>query len=186
MARNAFSILLWGCVFLLSVTARSPVLLAPRSSKTPAPISIPASQNFEGNDGPWSTFTLQIGTPPQVVTVMVSTAGYQTWAVVPEGCPAPPAEPANCAQLRGGLLKVNESSTWTPNKITVNGTFNLGLEQNLGYTGHGLYGYDTVALGWQGVSSDSDLISIYATPRDCEALHGGRLFIPRCFATLQS
>ena len=120
---------------------------------TSAPIIVSPSQQFEGNDGPWSTFTIQIGTPAQDVSVMVSTAGYQTWAVVPQGCPS--TEPANCAQLRGRLLNVSDSTTWVQNNISSNGTFALGLEENLGYSANGLYGFDTVALGWQGSSPPS-------------------------------
>lgn len=139
--------------------------LAARASTVPAPIVIPPSQNFEGNDGPWSTFTLRIGSPAQDVNVMVSTAGYQTWAVVPQGCPS--SEPADCAKLRGGLYNYNESSTWAHNNVTSIGTFTLGLEENLGYTGNGLYGYDTVALGWQGSngpSLDQQIVAGIATP----------------------
>ncbi|KAL8900765.1 MAG: hypothetical protein Q9207_005536 [Kuettlingeria erythrocarpa] len=34
-------------------------------------------------------------------------------------------------------------------------TFTLGLETNLGYSGNGRYGYDTVALGWEGSGGPS-------------------------------
>ena len=34
--------------------------------------------------------------------------------------------------------------------MTSKGIFLLNLEENLGYSGNGEYGYDTVALGWQG------------------------------------
>ena len=132
---------------------------------TPAPVVIPASQNFEGNDGPWSTFTLQIGTPAQDVNVLVSTTGYQTWAVIPQGCPS--SGLANCAKLRGGLFNANESTSWAQNNVTSNGTFTLGLEENLGYTGNGLFGYDTVGLGFQGSngpSLDQQIVAGIATP----------------------
>ena len=165
-SRDTFSMFL--CIFLFwnSANARTPSQLVPRTSNaSAAPIVVPASQNFEGNDGPWSTFTLQIGTPAQDVTVLISTTGYQTWAVVPQGCPS--AEPANCAQLRGGLLSVNDSSTWVQNNVSANGTLTLGLEENLGYTGNGLFGYDTVALGWQGSngpSLDQQIVAGIADP----------------------
>ena len=122
--------------------------LSPRATTVPAPIVIPASQEFEGNDGPWSSFTLRLGTPEQNVNVMISTASYQTWAVVPQGCIS--SDPSSCGKLRGGEFNYNQSSTWTQNNVTTNGTFTLGLELNLDYSGNGLYGYDTVALGWQG------------------------------------
>ena len=79
---------------------------------------------------------------------MVSTASYQTWAVVPETCAR--SQSSNCASLLGGEFDYNKSTTWKLNTVNPNGTFALGLETNLGYDENGLYGYDTIALGWQG------------------------------------
>ncbi|KAI4265003.1 MAG: hypothetical protein L6R38_009717 [Xanthoria sp. 2 TBL-2021] len=129
----------------------------------PKPVVIPASQNFEGNDGSWSTFALQIGTPAQVVNVLISTAGYQTWAVAPQGCSSSdPRKPADCEQLRGGMFNKTQSTTWAPNTLVLDGSsrnatdgFTLGLENNLGYSGEGQYGFDTVTLGWQGSGGPS-------------------------------
>ena len=120
---------------------------------SPAPIAIPPSQDFDGNDGPWSSFYLQIGTPPQDVKVLVSTAAYQTWVVRPEGCIA--SDPPNCATSRGGEFIPSQSSTWNYNNASVNGTFTLELETNLDYSGNGDYGYDTVVLGFQGSDGPS-------------------------------
>jgi hypothetical protein len=97
----------------------------------------------EGNDGPWSTFTVQVGTPAQDVRVLISTAGTATWVVVPEGCVA--GGPSNCSDLRGSEFNPNASSTWEFNNY-----YELEMESNLGYTGSGEFGYDTVGLGWQG------------------------------------
>lgn len=138
--------------------------LLSRSSKSLAPIVIPASQNFEGNDGPWSSFTLQIGTPAQDVNVLRSTAGYQTWAVVLEGCT--PSDPPSCAILQGGEFLTNRSTTWTRNNVTTNGTFTLGLELNFDYSVIGWFGYDIIGLGWQGSngpSLDQQIIAGIAT-----------------------
>ena len=147
--------------------------LGTRDVNVSAPIVVSPSQNFEGNDGPWSTFTLQLGTPAQNVNVMISTAGYQTWAVVSQGCPFP--EQADCAKSRGGVFNANESSTWVQNNVTTNGTFTLGLEENLGYTGNGLFGYDTVALGWQGSNGptlNQQIIAGIATPQFYTGIFG--------------
>ena len=136
-----------------------------RAINTSTPIVVPASQNFEGNDGPWSTFTLQVGTPAQDVRVMVSTQHWQTLVVNPLGCGG--GEPENCADLRGGLFNQNDSTTWVQNRVSANGTFEIGVEQNLGYTGNGLYGSDTVALGWQGSNGPSlgqQVVGSIATP----------------------
>ena len=118
------------------------------ASPLPAPISIQPTREFDGNDGPWSSFPIQIGTPPQLVKVLPSTVGSQTWAVLPEGCIQ--SDPANCTVARGGVFQPNSSSTWAQNTDTANGLFPLLLDNNIGYTGNGLYGYDTVALGGQG------------------------------------
>ena len=122
-------------------------------SSSPAPMIIPPSQDFDGNDGPWSSFYLEIGSPAQDVKVLISTAGFQTWAVVPQGCVA--SDPPNCATLRGGQFLPSQSSTWRYNNASVNGTFTLGLETNLGYSGNGDFGYDTVVLGYQGSNGPS-------------------------------
>lgn len=145
--------LLWLSSWLLwpLATAHNIRELSPRAATTvPAPIVFPPSQEFQGNDGPWSTFTLRLGTPEQDVNVMVSTASYQTWAVIPEGCTLD--DPSNCKDLRGGEFNYNDSSTWVQNNVTENGLFALNLEINLGYgpDGNGLFGYDTVGLSWMG------------------------------------
>ena len=133
-------------------TAQYTPQLASRSTNTtvPAPVVFPPSQEFEGNDGPWSSFTVRLGTPPQNVNLMVSTASYQTWAVIPQGCTS--SDPSNCASLRGGEYNYNDSTTWVQNNVTENATLSLNIEQNLGYGGDGggLYGYDTIALSWLG------------------------------------
>ena len=118
-----------------------------RTQSVPAPISIPPTQTFDGNDGPWSSFPIQIGTPPQTVKILPSTKGSQTWAVLPEGCIQ--SDPANCTTARGGVYQPNSSSTWNQNQGASGGLFPLLLETNLDDTGIGLYGYDTVVLGGQ-------------------------------------
>ena len=123
------------------------------NTKRPAPVAVPASQEFDGNDGPWSSFTVQVGTPPQDVKVLISTASYQTLVVAPEGCTS--SDPPNCASSRGGEFVSSLSSTWRINNITANGTFTLELENNLGYSGNGDYGFDTVGTGWQGSGTPS-------------------------------
>lgn len=126
----------------------------PRGLSLPAPIVIPASQDFDGNDGPWSSFALRVGTPAQTVKVMISTAGSQTWVVLPEGCTS--LDPPDCLTSRGGEFYTNRSSTWRKNNVTSNGIFSLGLESNLGSIGNnGKFGYDTVRLGWQGSGGPS-------------------------------
>ena len=167
MAKTEWLILLFHTFLLLGkASARATQQLATRASTVPAPVVIPPSQKYEGNDGPWSTFQFNIGTPAQTVDVLVSTASYQTWVVVPQGCP--PSGPANCATLRGGLFNYNQSTSWVPNNVTVNSTYALGLEKNLGYSGdNGLYGYDTLTLGLPGdnvPTLEQQIVAGIATP----------------------
>ncbi|TVY22268.1 hypothetical protein LHYA1_G009079 [Lachnellula hyalina] len=103
----------------------------PRSLEAAAtPLVVPPSQSWDGNDGPWSSFFLRVGTPPQSVRVMVSTASNQP---------------------RGALFQINGSSSYyVPSWIHNNspeGIFSLGIDTNLGYSGNGVYGYDNVSLG---------------------------------------
>lgn len=119
--------------------------LAPRETTLPAPYIVPPSQQWDGNDGSWSTFSINVGSPGQDFRVLISTSGSAIFLPVPAGCSS--ADPANCASLRGvqpfngapGLgFQVNESSTI--------GLYTLDLEARLNYKGNGLYGYDRVGL----------------------------------------
>lgn len=117
---------------------------AAASVQLPAPISVAASGEFNGNDGPWSTFSINVGTPPQAVKVLISIVSSQTWVVAPEGCTR--NDLANCSISRGGVFQPNSSSTWIQNQDTANGLYPLTLETNLNRTGNGLYGTDTISL----------------------------------------
>lgn len=120
--------------------------LVPRDTTNvtvPAPISINPAQNWEGIDGAWNTFTVQVGTPAQTVRLLISTASQQTWVVAPRGCED--VTISDCADNRGGIFYSNESSTWDPE-----GRFSLWIESNLGYEGDADYGFDAVTLGGQG------------------------------------
>ncbi|OCK83868.1 acid protease [Lepidopterella palustris CBS 459.81] len=117
----------------------------------PAPFVFSPSQAWDGNDGSWSTFIIRVGTPEQDFRVLISTAGQETWVPVPEGCIA--SDPSNCGSLRGVYpfngaqssgFQYNQSSTW---KLI--GLYDLILENQLNYTGNGLYGLDNVGLELQ-------------------------------------
>ena len=119
-----------------------------RIDQLPTPAMIAVSQDFGGPDGPWSSFAIQVGTPVQTVKVLISTANDQTWVVLPQGCT--PKDPSNCEISRGGFFHSEQSHSWIQN-----GTFSFGLESNLGYDSRAEYGFDTVALGWQGSDGPS-------------------------------
>lgn len=121
-------------------------------TSTPEPYEVPPSQEWDGNDGSWSTFKISIGTPAQEFRVLASTQSGQTLVVVPDGCIAG-IDRSDCAESRGaqvfnsgqspGFL-TNISSTW--DRI---GQYDIDLEERLGpnYTSRGIFGYDQVILG---------------------------------------
>lgn len=109
----------------------------------PAPISIAPSQYWEGIDGPWSSFAMQVGTPAQNIRVFAATSAPITWTIAAGGCP--PGYVDDCESSRGSFFLTNESLTWVPNSM-----FSLGLEQNLDMDTTGNAGFDTVTLDWQG------------------------------------
>ena len=115
----------------------------------------------DGVDGLWSSFALRAGSPEQTLRVFISTAGTSLWAVSPQGCPKEDP-PENCADSRGGLFNSNQSQTW--NGLGING---LGPnEVNLGYNDSGLYGTDTLSLGFNSASGgptvDSQVVAAFA------------------------
>ena len=96
----------------------------------------------DGDDGPWSSFTIQVGTPIQDVRVFVSNEISTTWVVESQGCTV---GDTTCLNGRGILFNPNSSSTWSEY-----GFYALGAEQNLGSSSNARYGNDTVGLGIQG------------------------------------
>ncbi|KAL8784329.1 MAG: hypothetical protein Q9213_004038 [Squamulea squamosa] len=92
--------------------------------------------------------SLRIGNPPQFVRVLISTTCPQPWAVDPLGCT--PQDPVNCASNRGGFFNNNHSTTWQQQ-----GFYELDQEQNLGYTGNGDFGLDSITLGYPGSGSSA-------------------------------
>ncbi|RDW65184.1 hypothetical protein BP5796_09876 [Coleophoma crateriformis] len=129
------------------------IALQPRATTVPAAISFAPSQEFQGNDGPWSTFVITVGTPAQVFHVLITTAGQETWVPVPEGCLS--TDPSDCGALHCGEqvgalpfdnvpsngFDVNASSTWEAINL-----YELGLDSDLNYTGNGEYGFNTVGM----------------------------------------
>ena len=72
---------------------------AEEPARVPMPYSFPPCEEWEGNDGTWSTFIIRVGTPEQTFRVLISTASHETWIPVPEGCL--PTDPNDCGKLRG-------------------------------------------------------------------------------------
>ncbi|OCK76062.1 acid protease [Lepidopterella palustris CBS 459.81] len=138
MARILFSVVVGFILARLCQCANSTLGL-------PDPLSLPPSQYWDGDDGPWSTFLVQVGTPPQQVRLLPATGESSTWVVLPEGCTS--TGPVDCPNLRGFEFSINLSSTWQNNAIY---QLNLYEESALGYTANAKYGYDTLTLGIDG------------------------------------
>ncbi|KAI9737625.1 MAG: hypothetical protein M1818_005629 [Claussenomyces sp. TS43310] len=123
--------------------------LAKREEATLAtPIVAPPSQYWEGNDGSWSTFEIRIGTPPQTVRVLPATLWQEIWAVYNGTSTLAPCNTTlgvspDCTASRGDVYNSEHSSTWKTEQEA-----NVGLNEDLGYIGEGIYGFDTVGLGW--------------------------------------
>ncbi|KAL9095362.1 MAG: hypothetical protein Q9165_002233 [Trypethelium subeluteriae] len=133
--------------------------LEPRQTTIPAPYVVPASQEFDGDKGSWSTFSISVGSPPQDFRLLVSTVASDTWVPIAGGCTQ--YDLPNCPQLRGVELfngaqtsgfESNQSSTWS-----LIGLYAVQTEQHLNITGNGLHGYDTVHLG---SSQDTSALSV--------------------------
>lgn len=111
-------------------------------------LAVPPSNFWSGIDGSWSTFVLQVGTDPVAVNVLISTSEPVEYIIVPEGCTN--SKNDSCASARGGLYNPKVSSTWQEK-----GWYTTTAEATLGYSNKGEYGFDTVALGYQGSGGPS-------------------------------
>ncbi|KAK4635906.1 hypothetical protein CLAFUW4_01572 [Fulvia fulva] len=118
------------------------------STAIPAAIEIAPSQYWDGDDGPWSSFPLQVGTAAQNIRAFISTASFSVLTVGADGCPS--FYPGDCANQRGFLFLPNKSLTWVPNSI-----FQIGVGVNLNQDTTADAGFDTVTLGWQGAGGPS-------------------------------
>ena len=56
------------------------------SSDLPNAYVFVPDQVWDGNDGSWSTFIIQVGTPPQYFRVLPSVNGRETWIPMPLDC----------------------------------------------------------------------------------------------------
>ncbi|KAF2678092.1 acid protease [Lentithecium fluviatile CBS 122367] len=108
------------------------------------PLSIPPSQFWDGNDGPWSTFRVEVGNPSQQIRLLPAHDQSSTWTIISEACGANDSE---CTDSRGRIFERDKSSTWDQF-----GTYNTNpvLEERVGLKAPGLFGWDDLTLGWVG------------------------------------
>ena len=146
----------WGSSSLLSLvlaTACFDAVALSTSAAKPSPVSIPVRTDWFGYDGNWSPVSVRVGTPPQWVDLLVSTASQETWVIGNGGCDGT----IECLTKRGGVFRSNESSTWADQ-----GPFELGLDPQLGFSGNGIYGFDNLSLS-DSVSVPSQVIGVINT-----------------------
>ncbi|KIW97936.1 uncharacterized protein Z519_01520 [Cladophialophora bantiana CBS 173.52] len=106
-------------------------------ASNPIPIVATTSTDFFGYDGLWSAISIRVGSPEQYLSVFPSTLGQETWVVGPAGCDGTTV----CQSKRGGLFSANESSSFKPR-----GFYELNFDPQLGGSGFGYYGLDTLSL----------------------------------------
>lgn len=118
-------------------------------AQTAKPLSIPPSQFWDGNDGPWSTFRIEVGTPPQQARILPGSDKSATWLVDAELCKNNKTleEYDSCSEARGLVYRRNDSTTWTDIGFYELDTY---LETRLGLSGSAAYGDDKITLGWSG------------------------------------
>ncbi|GME28578.1 acid protease [Neofusicoccum parvum] len=133
------------CSALLSFAALS---AAASATSTPEPISLQPTQFWDGNDGPWSTFSFSIGTPAQIVRLLPATGQSAVWPILPEGCLNDDRDQTTCQDSRGKVFLLNQSSTWVEEGIYSLSTLWVEHQLGVGSDARGHYGFDTVGLGW--------------------------------------
>jgi hypothetical protein len=90
--------------------------------------------------------------------VHISTAGTETWVVLPEGCTAD--GPSNCGDLRGGEFITNASSTWQFDNF-----YDLALESNLGIAASAGIATQDFFMGLFGVTPRPTNFSNFNSPQ---------------------
>lgn len=108
--------------------------------------------SWVGNDGNWSAWPIQVGSPPQEFKVLPATSHGEVWVPLVEGCDQQPfANISSCAVSRGvgdfqGVqnsgYQLNASTTW----VDV-GIYALPVQDGLFVVDeNGHYGNDTVGI----------------------------------------
>ncbi|CAK3830869.1 Hypothetical predicted protein [Lecanosticta acicola] len=152
-------------VVVIALLLYVPVIQAVSSGKW---LSLSPSWQWDGIDGMWSTFEVEIGDPGQKVRLLPGTSAYTgnvVSVVTPPGCSRYPAA-ANCTGSRGNVFSSNASSTWSTRGLPDGGESELDdpVESALGSTGSVSYGFDTLRFPCPDVPLVANLlVAEYAT-----------------------
>jgi hypothetical protein len=112
------------------------------------------------------SFSIQVGTPPQMFEVFPSFQSQNIWLPINEECMRLQPDPGLCGSSRGVApfqqstspgFQPNMSSSWQ-----AIGLYELGLEKIHGITGNGFVGFDDVLIN--NVTLDSFPVTAYASP----------------------
>ncbi|KAH7058999.1 peptidase aspartic [Macrophomina phaseolina] len=122
--------------------------LASGTTSAPAPVSLQPTQYWDGNDGPWSTFAITIGTPSQSLRLLPATGQSALWPVLPEGCLNDNRSETACSDARGKVYLRNQSTTWVEQGIYALSTLFVEHQLGIASDARAVYGFDTVGLGW--------------------------------------
>ena len=117
----------------------------------------------DGNDGKWSSFAVQIGSPPQVIRVLPSTSGSSLWAVLPEECTK--FDPSTCADDRGGAFNPNISTSWVEKGLFQLPDYSEQAALPSIYNVNSSWGLDNITLDWPangGLSLEKQVTAAYA------------------------
>ncbi|KAJ9614321.1 hypothetical protein H2200_002457 [Cladophialophora chaetospira] len=115
----------------------------------------------DGNDGAWSSFAVQIGSPPQAVRLLPSITSNTIWTVWEYACQT--SDLLDCPGSRGNVFNITGSSTW---ENQGNYSLPLNAEHYLPYSGGAVVGFDNITLDWQGYggkSLDHQVVDAYVT-----------------------
>ncbi|KAF2428360.1 acid protease [Tothia fuscella] len=127
------------------------------AAATPKPYVVPTSKAFDGNDGKWSTFVINVGNPGQNFRVLISTSGSTTWVPLPEGCTT--SDPSDCPDQRGvELFAGAQSRGYDSKQSSVSkliglykmelGSTDMNSSYGAQYSDHtARFGYDSIGLG---------------------------------------
>ncbi|KAF2754504.1 acid protease [Pseudovirgaria hyperparasitica] len=130
---------------------------------TPQAISVPPSGVWLGNDGNWSTFGIQVGTPAQNFNVLLSTNRHEFSVPYKNGCPES-FDLTNCGYQRGVYTENADQNGFDPNSSTSwqdVGTYQ-SLQRQGPYSVKAEYGLDTVAIGNTSINGQTQLVSTYS------------------------
>lgn len=137
-------------------------------------LSVAPSRHWMGNDGPWSTFNIKVGSQVELLEVLPASSLSLTLVVLPDGCTPNEQQQADCNSSRGNILDPQNLAGWDPLQ-SANGYnyFDVslpGIQPLITENITSEISLNTLDLSWFGTNStqnamplESQLIAGYAT-----------------------